>query len=102
MNNSISLLLYDKSGQALFTLTKNITLRFEKEYYTPYTSLKASFAFDGDISNVTEAELVVNGHHIHRGVVDTLNSYFSGGVRIIAIMLGAKEGELQKLMEMFQ
>ena len=85
MNDSISLSLYDRSGQVLFTLTKHITLRFEKEYYTPYSSLKASFVFDGDISNVTEAELVVNGHHIHRGIVDTLNTHFSGVARIISI-----------------
>lgn len=94
MNDSISLLLYDRSGQVLFTLTKNITLRFEKEYYTPYTSLKASFVFDGDISSVTEAELVVNGHYLHRGIVDTLNTYFSGGARIISITSRGKTSML--------
>lgn len=54
-------------------LSDCLSLHFEKEAYTPFTSLTATFLYEGEmIKSVSDVSLSVGGTLIHKGFADTL------------------------------
>lgn len=79
MNDSIKLKLIDSNGVEIITLTDAVSLNFTKDFYTPYTYIKATFVCSEDLSAVTCCELSVAGHTVHRGPVLELKTRYQNG-----------------------
>lgn len=67
-------------------LDKALSLVYEKERYTPYSSLKGMFRYESDYSGeFTDVSLVVNGTEIHKGAVDYCAIRIYKGERVIEL-----------------
>ena len=51
-----------------------LSFRFDKDIYTPYTTLTARIRLSREISNASEVMLTVNGFTVHYGLLDSTRS----------------------------
>ena len=75
-----------------------ISMQYVKEYYTPYSTLKATFVLNIPIGEIIDVELIVNGTAVHNGIVDTVEIKELSSFRAITVssrshtsMLGQNE-----------
>ncbi len=52
-------------------LNRCTSLSYEKECYTPYSSFRGSFLTEADIGEIIDAELIINGTAVHKGIIDS-------------------------------
>lgn len=72
MSNSISILLTDVYNNVI-TINKVLSFKVTKEYYTPYSTLKADVIFpDMSFFLCKKVQLILNGFTIHCGLLDNL------------------------------
>lgn len=84
MNESVTINLYSKTQNKIITLDKIINFNFKKDYYVPYTNMSANCVTDDEFDDVAEAELVIDGKILHRGLIDGLKTYFNNGHRCMS------------------
>lgn len=79
----VKLSLTDING-TVHTSTNCLSFRFEKEYYTPYTSLNAVFVFPNTFTRITDVKFYSNEKLIHHGFVDTtdVSVVYNGSVKV--------------------
>lgn len=93
------LLTLKEVGGGAKTFGNCVAFSYEKEYYTPYSTLKASFLLENEVLGaVIDVELAVNGTTVHKGIIDTLSVSESPDRRILTLnsrshtsMLGQNE-----------
>lgn len=65
------------------------SLRFSKEWYTPYSLLRGSFIAKEEIGEVVDAELWVDGKCLHKGLIDAADFEASArGKRLTVVSRG--------------
>lgn len=69
-DNSIRLIV-KCTGGTLIPLSHCIDFHFQKEYYTPFTTLSGTFITSKKIENVIDVTLMVNNSLIHKGIIDS-------------------------------
>ncbi|MBZ4671149.1 MAG: hypothetical protein PWQ76_534 [Clostridiales bacterium] len=83
--DSISLKLLEVGASTKKEFTHCLSLKYEKERYTPYSSFSGTFMLDLPIGEVFDAELYINGNFIHKGIVDTLQTEEKSGFKTLKI-----------------
>lgn len=56
-------------------------MRFEKERYTPYTTVSGVFICEEEMGEIGSVRVFLDGGVIHYGPVDSFESYVSGNIR---------------------
>lgn len=83
MADRIVLTLTEKDSGEKIVLEKCLSMRFEKERYTPYTTFGGTFLASSDFGDVSDVLLTINGTDVHRGPADTVRiSHSSSGHRV--------------------
>ena len=62
-----------------------LSFRFDKDIYTPYTTLTARIRLPYYINNASEVLLSVNGFTVHHGLLDSIKQEQKGGFRFITL-----------------
>lgn len=75
-----------KTQESFTDFEKCVTLRFEKERYTPYSTLSCIFVNDGNFSGYAyKARLSIDGASIHYGPVDSFECYLENGISYVKL-----------------
>ena len=85
MADSVILKITEKGAAAPKALTRCVSFRYIKEFYTPYSQLSAVFLPEGEVGEILMAELYVNGFFIHRGLVDSAEVRTSPGEKRLVL-----------------
>lgn len=96
--SSIVLKVLEYGSSIAKEFSQCLSLNYVKEYYTPYSTLKASFVLSSDVGEIIDVELCVNGVTVHKGIVDTMDVKVLSSYRSLSItsrshtsMLGQNE-----------
>ena len=69
---TVRLELMDINGN-VYSSSDCFFFSFEKESYTPYTSLNASFYFNTSVPNPKEVSFYIDEKRIHHGIIDSID-----------------------------
>lgn len=83
--DSIILSVLETENSTRKECTKCVSLSFVKERYTPYSFFRGSFIVDESFDEIYDVELYVNGHFIHKGLVDTIEIKKLYGYKMLTI-----------------
>lgn len=81
--SSASLTLYANENGKSFTVSKCVSLHFEKERYTPYTTASGVFICEQELDYISKLRLFLDGKGVHYGPVDSFERYVEGGISYI-------------------
>ena len=75
--------LYLHSATKVYSLTKCVSLSYEKERYTPYTTASGIFVCTQTPEEIYKLSIVVDGVSIHYGPVDSYEFYREKGLSLV-------------------
>ena len=77
------IILHSCSSAATYSLDKCISLRYEKERYTPYTTASGIFVCETPLADISKVKLYIDGYPVHYGPVDSYEFYSEGGISYV-------------------
>lgn len=75
--------LYDVKNNKSIKVDDCVNFSFEKERYTPYTTVSGVFVCASGISSISKVRLYINDKAVHYGPVDKYEYFTEGGVSYI-------------------
>ncbi|MGN0653832.1 MAG: hypothetical protein ACI4KD_02825 [Oscillospiraceae bacterium] len=83
--NDITLKLTDINGGTA-EIKKCLSMKVEKEVYTPYSVFSGTFYSDERASDIADIELYIDGKLIHKGFADSADTVFSKDGNMLSLV----------------
>lgn len=81
--SSVYVMLFDHEENKTYIANECINFSYEKERYTPYTTVSGLFVCKYELPVVAKVRLYINGNAVHYGLVDKYEYFTESGVTYI-------------------